>query len=79
MQPTEKQIINILSSRFTPPDLFIAPSMNLRTDLGFDSLDFMELIVVLEAEFNISISDQQSGQICTVDDVIKLIREKMQR
>lgn len=79
MQPIEKQIINILSSRFTPEDLVIAPSMNLRTDLGFESLDFMELIVVLEAEFNISISDQQAGQICTVDDVIKLVHEKIQR
>ena len=77
MQPIEKQIINILSNRFTPADLVIAPTMNLRTDLRFDSLDFMELIVVLEAEFNISISDQQAGQICTVNDVVNLIREKM--
>ena len=76
MQPIEKQIINILSDRFTPADSVIAPSMNLRTDLGFDSLDLMELIVVLEAHFNISIPDQQAGQIRTVGDIIKLISDK---
>ncbi|MNY65426.1 Acyl carrier protein [compost metagenome] len=79
MQPIEKQIINILSDRFTPEDLAIAVSMNLKSDLGFDSLDVMELIVVLEAHFNIFISDQQAGQIQTVDDIIKLIHEKMYR
>lgn len=62
MQPTERQIINILGSRFAPADLVMVPSMNKRTGLGFESLDFKELIVVLEAEFNISISDQQAGR-----------------
>lgn len=79
MLPIEKQIINILSDRFTPEDLVIAVSMNLESDLGFDSLDIMELIVVLEAQFNISISDQQAGQIQTVGDIINLINQKMKR
>lgn len=77
MQPIDEQIISVLSERFTPADLVIAMSMNLKTDLGFDSLDFMELIVVMEDRFNISISDQQAGQIQTVEDIVKLIREKI--
>lgn len=79
MQLTEKQIINILYDRFTPMDLVITRSMNLQADLGLDSLDIMELVVVLETEFNIIISDQESDEIRTVDGIIRLIYEKIQR
>ncbi len=79
MQLIEKQIIDILHDRFTSMDLAITRWMNLQTDLGLDSLDIMELVVILETEFNIIISDQESDDIRTVDGIIELIREKIQR
>ena len=44
-------------------------------DLGADSLDTVELIMDLEKEFNINISDSAAEQISTVGEAIKFIEE----
>ena len=42
-------------------------------DLGFDSLDAVDLIIDTEREFGISIPDEQSEKVKTVKDAIDLI------
>ena len=42
-------------------------------DLGFDSLDAVDLIIDTEREFNISIPDEQAEKVKTVKDAIDLI------
>jgi len=46
---------------------------NLTDDLGADSLDKVELVMALEEEFSISISDNDAGKLNTVGDVVKYI------
>ena len=43
------------------------------TELGFDSLATVELIMAFEKEFNISIPDTEMEKIVTVEDAIKYI------
>jgi len=45
-------------------------------DLGADSLDTVELVMALEEEFGIEISDEDAEKITTVGDAIKYIEEK---
>jgi acyl carrier protein len=52
----------------------VSPAQNL-TDLGFDSLDTVNLLFVLEEEFKISIPDDDVGRIRTVGDIIAGIRQ----
>lgn len=47
-------------------------------DLGADSLDTVELVMALEEEFGIEISDEDAEKIRTVGDAIKYIEEKIQ-
>ena len=47
-------------------------------DLGADSLDTVELVMALEEEFGIEISDEDAEKIRTVGDAIKYIEEKVQ-
>jgi acyl carrier protein len=44
-------------------------------DLNADSLDLVELIMALEEEFNIKISDEDADKIKTVRDAMDYIQE----
>ena len=48
-------------------------------DLGADSLDVVEMLMVLEDEFNITVSDEESVKLKTVGDIVKLIDSKTQK
>ncbi|PLX76248.1 MAG: acyl carrier protein [Desulfuromonas sp.] len=44
-------------------------------DLGADSLDTVELVMALEEEFDIEISDEDAEKIQTVKDAVNYIKE----
>ena len=44
-------------------------------DLGADSLDTVELVMALEEEFDIEISDEDAEKIQTVQDAVDYINE----
>ncbi len=46
-------------------------------DLGADSLDQVELIMAMEEEFEISISDEDAEKIATVEDAVKYIEKAL--
>lgn len=43
-------------------------------DLGADSLDIVELIMALEEEFDVEISDEDAEKIKTVGDVVEYLK-----
>ena len=46
-------------------------------DLGADSLDLVELVMAIETEFGIEISDDNAENINTYGDAIKVVTEKL--
>lgn len=48
-------------------------------DLGADSLDVVEMLMVLEDEFNVTVSDEESLQLKTVGDIVNLIDSKTKK
>lgn len=51
----------------------IAPTSNIVQDLGADSLDLVELMIIIKEKFNIEIPDEDIGKIFTVQDIINYL------
>lgn len=48
---------------------------SFKDDLGADSLDEVELMIVAESEFGVSITDAKWDQVVTFGDAMKLISQ----
>ncbi len=52
----------------------VKPEATFVEDLSADSLDIVELVMAIEEEFELEISDQAAESIVTVQDVINYIK-----
>ena len=66
-----------LAKQFELDPETITPETNLIDDLGADSLDVVELIMSLEDDFGIAISDEDAAQLYTVGRIVDYL-EKLQ-
>jgi len=55
----------------------VVPTASFVDDLGADSLDQVELIMAMEEEFNVSISDEDAEKIVTVQDAIDYVQKAL--
>ena len=53
----------------------IHPELDLEGS-GLDSFARIELILVIEEQFGIELSDSESADVVTIDDLVKVIQEK---
>ena len=53
----------------------INDNTNLLADCGFDSLDFVEIMLHIEQEFNIRIPDEEVINMKTFGDAIEIIKK----
>lgn len=53
----------------------VTEESSLANDLGFDSLDVVELTINVEKEFRIDISDDEVSEVKTVKDVIDVVEK----
>lgn len=63
----------IISDKVAVPVEQIHLNSNFRKDLGFDSLDLIEIIIDIENEFNIAIPDEAVENFLTVEDLVNYI------
>jgi acyl carrier protein len=71
----ERRVIEIIVEQLGVGEDEVAPEAHFIDDLGADSLDLVELIMALEEEFGLEISDEEAEKIQTVQDVINYINE----
>ncbi|HPT83824.1 MAG TPA: acyl carrier protein [Limnochordia bacterium] len=55
----------------------VTPDASFVEDLGADSLDVVELIMALEEEFDLKITDEEAERIATVRDAVIYISENL--
>ena len=72
-----EKVKSVLAQQFELDPESITMDTNLIDDLGADSLDVVELIMSLEDEFGIAISDNDPAQLYTVGRIVDYL-EKLQ-
>lgn len=70
------EIRKILADQLSTKVEDITPESRILEDLGADSLDVVELLMILEDQQGIVISDEEAAKIKTVGDIVKLIEER---
>ena len=69
----EDKVKKIIAEKLSVELEEVVPEAAFVDDLGADSLDLVELIMSMEEEFDIDISDEDAEQIATVKDAISYI------
>ena len=59
--------------------LHVTPELNLKEELGVDSVDLMEFIINLEEAFDIEIPDEDMDNFKTISDVVAYIHEELKK
>ena len=70
----EDKIINIISEKLDVDIGEVVSKASLVDDLGADSLDLVELVMTMEEEFDIEISDEEAEKLVTVQNAIDYIK-----
>ena len=74
---TEEKVKNIIIEQLGVSADEVVPEASFVDDLGADSLDLVELVMVLEEEFGKEIPDEAAEKIQSVQDAINYINEHM--
>ncbi len=69
----EEKVKKIIADKLGVDLSEVVPEASFVNDLGADSLDLVELIMTMEEEFEIEISDDDAEKLVTVKDAIDFI------
>jgi len=75
---TEEKIKNIIIEQLGVSADEVVPEASFVDDLGADSLDLVELVMVLEEQFGKEIPDEDAEKIQKVQDAINYINGHME-
>uniref|UniRef100_A0A451DFG4 Acyl carrier protein n=1 Tax=Buchnera aphidicola (Cinara pseudotsugae) TaxID=2518978 RepID=A0A451DFG4_9GAMM len=73
------RIEKIIKKQFRIDNKNISLSSSLKKDLQADSLDFIELIMLLEEEFNIELFDMNPEKIKSIQNLVTYISNKLKK
>lgn len=68
------RVKKIIVDRLGVEESEVTPEASFKDDLGADSLDVVELVMELEDEFDLEISDEDAEKITSVGEVIEYIK-----
>lgn len=76
MSDIKAKVISLIAERLECDPSKVTETSRFGEDLGFDSLDIVEMIMELESHFSIEIPDKDAEKIMTVGDAIHYIEEQ---
>ncbi|WP_202079887.1 acyl carrier protein [Caldalkalibacillus salinus] len=76
MADTLERVKKIIVERLDVDEADVTPEASFKDDLGADSLDVVELVMELEDEFDLEISDEEAEKISKVGEVVSYIESQ---
>jgi acyl carrier protein len=73
MSSVQDKVFEIVCDQLTLDRSQVAPESSFLEDLGADSLDIVQLIMALEEEYHLEISDEDAEKIRTIQDIVDYI------
>ena len=71
------RIVGILVKSFELDPNDIRPESRLFEDLDLDSIDGVTIVVRLEAQLHVSISDEEIQKMATVGDIVEALADRL--
>ena len=72
--PIAEKVTDLIAEYLGVDRVEVVPNAAFIDDLSADSLDIVELVMGLEKEFNLEISDEDAERISKVQDAIDYVR-----
>ena len=77
IQEIEEKVKNFLVEDLEIEEEKIAPEAQLKEDLGIDSLDFVDIVVIVEKNFGFKIKTEEMAKVKTFNDFCDYIEKKI--
>ena len=71
------KIAEIIASQLRADPAEITEDTNVMEDLGADSLDVVEILMAIEENFRVSVSDDEIPNLKTVRDIVEYVESNM--
>jgi acyl carrier protein len=72
-----ERVRRIVSERLGVDEDKATIDARLTSDLDADSLELVEVVMAVEREFDLRISDDEADDLCTVGDIVALVDRLM--
>jgi acyl carrier protein len=73
----EDKVKKIISEKLSVDLNEVVPEASFVDDLGADSLDLVELIMSMEEEFDVEISDEDAEKMTSVKDALDYVNQHL--
>ena len=68
-----EDLLNILTEELGVSPTDVNPTLDIRDDLAFDSLQLYSFIITVEEAYDIRISDEQIDKVHTMNDLVDMV------
>ena len=79
MATKQEKMRALIAQKLNLDESEITPEKSLKNDLDADSLDVVEVAMMLEREFNVKFDESETEKIQTVNDLYELIETHTKR